>query len=484
MLTRLKDESGMAMGIVLIMLVLIGVLGAGLMTFVRTDLTTVVEVNKGERAFELADAGVQAATRQLKNNFTPNSYNGGSDDVQWSFTASKGGVRMNDLDANGATSDSVLVTVQTLSTPANSFLVTSTGTYDNANRKVEAILRKTSAPTSSSGIPAYYTPGTITLKDNVSINGISLFSGGNIIVDSVNPKNPAQFKVEYEASGGTLTVGGTADRLGDWNTTDDAPPANWNTAGRKDGASPFTKVGFAAEGKICGSSSCASGDTSIADGIRGYDSTTGSKGNNLKFDKKKNCLTTNEEPTRAPNGTDCTLSKNLITYPFARSVPDGERLKILAETQSDGSKYLNYASGSINWNALYPDAKADRVVFIDANGSTINYDSTNEANNQGILVVRCGQLIMNKKFQGIVVNLEGTSPANGSGCDTKGTYRSAGQDVTGYVYAEGGDLNNPGIALDTNSKLTFLPSPDDLLNLAYGSATTMIEVVSWRELYE
>jgi hypothetical protein len=43
---------------------LIGVMGAGLLTLVRSDLEAVVEVNQGQRALGLADAGVQAARRQ------------------------------------------------------------------------------------------------------------------------------------------------------------------------------------------------------------------------------------------------------------------------------------------------------------------------------------------------------------------------------------------------------------------------------------
>src|SRR3712207_5176053 len=62
----LKDESGMTMGLVVIMIVLIGVMGAGLLTFVQRDLAAVVEVNKGQKAFEMADAGVQLAKRQLR----------------------------------------------------------------------------------------------------------------------------------------------------------------------------------------------------------------------------------------------------------------------------------------------------------------------------------------------------------------------------------------------------------------------------------
>ena len=472
------------MGIVIIMLVLIGVMGAGLLTFVRTDLTTVVEVNQGERAFELADAGVQAAVQQLKDPVNANAsrYNGGGDDLQWSEDPSKGGVTLNDLDSSAATSDSVLVTIKTLSTPANSFLVTSTGTYGEARRKIEAILRKTSSPTSSSGIPAYYTPGDIRLTTSVDINGISLFSGKNIIINPISPRNATKFREDYDdSSGGTIKVGSTNDKLEDWNTTNDLSPTNLNTVGRTRSGAPFLRMGFAAEGKICGSNSCGSADPSVADGVYGYDSESYNKGNNYKFAKKINCSSGSEEPNRAPNGTDCSATpRNIISYPFARTVPDADRLRTLAETQVDGSKYLNYTGGTINWLSLYPNAKGDRVVFIDANGGTVNFNSVNEANNQGVLVVRCGNLVMSNKFQGIVVNLKGT----GSGCATKGTYRSAGQDITGYVYAEGGSGTTPGIDLDANSKLTFLPSPENLLNLAYGPATTMIEVSSWRELYE
>ena len=65
MLGRLaKDESGVALGLAVIMIVLIGVMGAGLLTFVRYDLMAVVEVNQGQRALEIADAGIQTARMQ------------------------------------------------------------------------------------------------------------------------------------------------------------------------------------------------------------------------------------------------------------------------------------------------------------------------------------------------------------------------------------------------------------------------------------
>src|SRR5918997_1142105 len=66
MIRRLaRDESGITMGLTVIMIVLIGVMGAGLLTFVQNDLGTVIESNQGQTAFNLADTGTQAAKRHL-----------------------------------------------------------------------------------------------------------------------------------------------------------------------------------------------------------------------------------------------------------------------------------------------------------------------------------------------------------------------------------------------------------------------------------
>src|SRR5215207_9372034 len=61
----IDDESGMTMALAMIMILLIGVMGAGLLTFVSRDLNSVVEANQGTRAQEVADAGLEAAKRQL-----------------------------------------------------------------------------------------------------------------------------------------------------------------------------------------------------------------------------------------------------------------------------------------------------------------------------------------------------------------------------------------------------------------------------------
>src|SRR5215207_3712546 len=56
----------MALPVAIMMVVVVGVLGAGLLTFVATDLRSVVEVNQGQKAFDIADAGVQLAKAQLR----------------------------------------------------------------------------------------------------------------------------------------------------------------------------------------------------------------------------------------------------------------------------------------------------------------------------------------------------------------------------------------------------------------------------------
>ena len=114
-----KDESGMTMALAIIMIVLLGVMGAGLLTFVSRDLNVVIEENRGQRAFEVADAGIAAAKRQLASNVVRTDYDSVSPDIQWS--KAQGGLTLNDLDGDDpdvagpledSTPDSVNVTIK------------------------------------------------------------------------------------------------------------------------------------------------------------------------------------------------------------------------------------------------------------------------------------------------------------------------------------------------------------------------------------
>src|SRR5215218_4935623 len=70
-----REEAGMTMALALMIIVLIAVMGAGLLTFAMRDLDVVVETNQGQKASEVAEAGIHAAKRQLLANSFPNLYN-------------------------------------------------------------------------------------------------------------------------------------------------------------------------------------------------------------------------------------------------------------------------------------------------------------------------------------------------------------------------------------------------------------------------
>ena len=113
-----REERGMALGFAIIVVVVIGVMGAGLLTFVSTDLQAVMAVNRGEQAFELAEAGVEVAKAHLANDPSP---------AGWS----SGELRMDGMDDS-----SVSVTVG--HGEDGTFEVVSTGQYRETKRKVEA----------------------------------------------------------------------------------------------------------------------------------------------------------------------------------------------------------------------------------------------------------------------------------------------------------------------------------------------------------
>src|SRR5215213_7965886 len=73
----LREERGMALGLAIIVVVIIGVMGAGLLTFVATDLEAIVAVNRGEQAFELAEAGIEVAKAHLANDPSPADWSSG-----------------------------------------------------------------------------------------------------------------------------------------------------------------------------------------------------------------------------------------------------------------------------------------------------------------------------------------------------------------------------------------------------------------------
>jgi type II secretory pathway component PulK len=120
MIRRLPcEERGMALGLAIIVVVVIGVMGAGLLTFVATDLQAVVAVNRGEQAFELAEAGIEVAKAHLANDGSQANWSSG------------------ELHMASVVEGSVTVTVE-FDADSNSFRTVSTGQYRETIRKVEA----------------------------------------------------------------------------------------------------------------------------------------------------------------------------------------------------------------------------------------------------------------------------------------------------------------------------------------------------------
>jgi type II secretory pathway component PulK len=115
----LPEERGMALGLAIIVVVIVGVMGAGLLTFVATDLQAVVAVNRGGQAFELAEAGIEVAKAHLANDSSP---------ANWSSE---------ELHMAGVFEGSVTVTIE-YDAESGTFEAVSTGDYRETSRKIEA----------------------------------------------------------------------------------------------------------------------------------------------------------------------------------------------------------------------------------------------------------------------------------------------------------------------------------------------------------
>ncbi|HEX2740156.1 MAG TPA: hypothetical protein VHM69_06890 [Rubrobacter sp.] len=107
----------MALGLAIIVVVLVGVMASGLLTLVATDLQAVVEANRGEQAFELAEAGIEVAKAHLAN--APSA-------ADWSS---------GELHLDGMGENAVTVTVDH---EGGTFEAVSTGQYGQTKRKIEA----------------------------------------------------------------------------------------------------------------------------------------------------------------------------------------------------------------------------------------------------------------------------------------------------------------------------------------------------------
>lgn len=445
-----KDESGVAMGLAVIMITLIGVMGAGLLVFVRNDLEAVVEVNQGQRAINLADAGVQAAKRQLRSDAVPAHYDSnGAENVEWAYVASGGGTAGKTLSlGEGSAKVTIQYLLPSTSTTQlgnanyapelvptdppgqtdypggkNYFKIVSEGTAGEARRKVETIFY-----TSKLDVPtAYYTPNNITIQGNIDISGVSLFAKGNItkVGDSVRVDRA------------------TPALYGDWDTTKFNPPSNLNTRPRRNSSGQSVQgVGLAAEGRV----------DDFGGGTRGvydYDSST-----TTRFVRKANLNAENAPGT--------------ISYPFN---PDAEfDLDFLMEEAKRQGNYLSSATDITNTN--FPATSNEQTVFfVDAGGATsyLDYRVNRTPIAQGTIVVRDGNLRINNSSNGF----RGAIIITGDGTNT-GKYDDGGSDnIEGFVIASG-DMQIRGSVSPFAVTEEFTTRP----------GFYAVRLWSWRELYQ
>ncbi len=479
----LRDESGIAMGLAVIMIVLIGVMGAGLLVFVQSDLQAVVEVNRGQDAFDVADAGVQAAKRQLAysdttrqhydKDYTNDCAAGQRLGEDWSPTTTgypnrdctgtpvpkPAGFTKNFADGK------FTVTIECykqLNDPAGSclgmseeapesvesynkafFKITSVGQFpadgSGARRKIEAIYSA-----SAIDVPTgYYTPRDIELSGGVSISGVSFFAGRNIYTSnnvSIDRATPAIY--------------------GDWDTTRFNPASTYNTNPRTTSSGTrVTGAGLAAENLICTGSNTTNCTSSVADGVNDYDSTTDSRGSNKRFIRKS-----------PPDGSQ---TSGQIAYPFNPTANlNLDVLKEEAQRQGNYSATKKDIGTANNSSTIeYPNKSTGRtVMFIDANGTTadVSYTVDYSPKAKGVIVVNNGNLAISNSSTGF----NGTIIITGDGTNT-GLYKSAGNTtVEGFVIASGKMTIRGTVAPSVGRDFTNVPG-------FYG-----VKLWSWRELYE
>jgi hypothetical protein len=502
----IRDESGMTMGLAVIMIVLIGVMGAGLLTFVQRDLNAVIEVNKGQKAFELADAGVQLAKQHIKRDPRPAHYDlddllsptynaicdilgsnplavdetldilpGGTPYVDGNWSPGGGGVSKSNLDGVPSTNDSLTVEIQYLNPAAGPtdgckapvasppedhyfYRVTSTGEYNGAKRKIEAIYE-----TYPIGVPeAFFTTDDVEIKGE----GTQVYNTSVFTTYTGESKITGGFTGVDKAYGRWADTGIPADPLSHPNLTNPTP-RSLTPLGAIPGAAGLGTPGHITGNKVLG---------------RDYDQNT-----NLAY------------PNRfvMPNSR----AGNQITFPFdPNKQPDLDELKAEAmrqeaETGIDHYREIADPPGETSLSDWPPDIPGTTtVVYYKFTGraSTVKWNVTRNMSDvvlirdalgrvveecngpvsQGVIVVENGSFTTqpNKAlFRGIVIIRHGLFLNEGDYTDTGGSAC-----MEGYANADG------------SIKLAGNLSPGNVLNLVNPLETAgffRVRLWSWRECY-
>jgi len=510
----------MTMALAIMIVVLIAVMGAGLLTFGMRDLNAVVEVNQGQKASEAADAGIQAAKRQLLANSFPNLYNDPATatftptdpaNVEWAATspsavcgglpsgpgkcitsASNGDTRVtirylpppngassgpgSRLDPNYAPVD--LAGQTDYPDSVDYFRIDSEAMYGNARRKIQAIYA-----TGSLGLPVTYrTTGNIDISGAATtINNLSIFAGGNI----TNLRATTLTGIDSSYGNWQNSYNNKA-RLG---TSVSSPPNN------------PTVTGAAAEGTI------THAPTTYNATQKAPPAASSDRYKRVDFDRDS-CLANIGSPTTPPctgtqpspnykfcrQGTPCwpagtSQPSNVITYPFKHNSRfDDELMQSIAKSQinpiTGADNYEERSTGSSltindsNFNQITPAMSSVFVVrFTGPKGSvTVSPNSkttvggVDHCSLKGTILVINGDVSMSnsggKCFEGVISiqdpNNLGTLQYTSNGTTS----------LNGFVNIEG----NASIAGNTDPHIL-----DDIIN---HPGFHELKLWSWRECYD
>lgn len=470
-----REEAGVVLPLAVIMVVLVGVMGAGLLTFVNRDLETVVRVNQGQRAFDLADAGVQVAKRQILVDDAPAHYdvdgaarsdfydatcNIPSTDpqegspIEWSVegggaTRSFAGGELNVTirwmsgDPTSATCKNKAPVPVALDSPVRYFQVISTGcvpdcTNPTAKRRVEAIYN-----THDAGVPkAYFSPTGVTIGGSSCIKGVSVFSLRNISIGSGGSGCP---------TGGNLQ--GVDGYYGNWKNSFNSTPR---------------------VGSLAGLGTPEDVDHPIFG--RDYDKDT-----TPKFVK---------DPTSNPQ------SLGEIAFPFDyktqlqnKTQADRDRLDFYEAIARANNTYYEVSGNNPSLNSWPNGSNYDTVVYIrltDNSPGTLSWNvdgdpgvpdapsppypnGCEQPTKKGVLIVENGNFTTqpNKALFSGAVLIRGNGKEDGNYADTGGTC------FEGFVNASG-EIKINGNANPNGPPSALFNSPG-----LYG-----VQLWSWRELYQ
>jgi hypothetical protein len=458
---------------------------------VRNDLEAVIEVNQGQRAFEMTNAGLEAGKMQLLFDSNNEIYNGNGGDLdgdgvdtaesEWSYSGS--GKTLN-LDSNQVNVKIRYLTPTPSSNPSlasdpnrapevllsgattypnqrDYFKVTAQGTARAANRRMEAIYW-----TKSNGFPlAYYATGNIELDgSSLSVDDVSIFSEASVVGLRGN------------------TIGGCDVAYGNWNNSP------WNVVSRRASFGDYRRndnstcsgypTGVASEGTIeYANEGAGTGRPNVID----YDNWDGAGGG------------TTDHPDFVDNtwtATGGSQNSTDITYPFNPNDEthlDLETLRAAAQSGQNGSRFvrlqpggnlsiLDYPANS-NLNTIYfvefanPDG-----TFTTSGGNAVthgevDYDST-VTDPKGVIVVVNGDFNGSPRAKTFTGNVIIRDPVDTDGESMQ--YLNRGNfDLQGYVNIEGSIEIRGQANSDTPPSLITTRRP----------GTYMMELWSWRECY-